>query len=118
MLVDSGDNDSLDNNAVDGKATAEKEKEEEQEMYLEMFDEGNGQGVHINHLAMVLQEYERENSGDGGEDFSSAPPYLTPSSNHDDPSERWKSSLNGHAKSDSGFNEHGSLEHGLQYTDI
>ncbi|KAK7111922.1 hypothetical protein V1264_011471 [Littorina saxatilis] len=121
-----GDNDSLDDNAVGGLKASQggKDKEEEQEMYLELYDEGNESGMHINHLAMVLQEYERDNV-DGGEEGGpgggySNSAFVMPEGGPD----KWRSSLNGHVKSDSGFNEHddpyesaGGMRN-LQYSDI
>ena len=63
FFLNFSDTDSLDDNAVDpndesGSTVGGKEREEEQEMYLDLYDEGpNGPGAHINHLQMVLQVY-------------------------------------------------------------
>lgn len=117
------DNDSLDDNAVDGNGagSSNKDKEEEQEMYLELYDDDNA-GMHINHLAMVLQEYERDHQEGPEENSQGPPPYLAGSTE-----DKAKSSLNGHVKSDSGFNDqeeegfdgnpHQGLDN-LQYSDI
>lgn len=112
-------NDSLDNNAVAGtKSANEKEKEEEQEIYMQLYDdEGHSPGGHVNHLAMVLNEYDR-----GGQTADSVPssPSAVAGMRSDD---NWKTStaaMNGHVKSDSGFNEQGPVEHAddFKYTDI
>ncbi|XP_025105200.1 cadherin-23-like isoform X1 [Pomacea canaliculata] len=64
--------DSLDDNQVDGSSIAddEKEPEEEQEMYLDLNDDGRSPS-HVNHLAMVIQQYEEQNNAKNSRD---APP--------------------------------------------
>ncbi|KAL8565515.1 hypothetical protein ACOMHN_049491 [Nucella lapillus] len=126
-LENENDNDSLDNNAVDGNGagSSDKDKEEEQEMYLEMYDDDNA-GMHINHLAMVLQEYERDQHGEEEEEGKSSqapPPYVEGGGAEKEEEEKGKSAPNGHVKSDSGFNEQegGHDNRGLddlQYSDI
>ncbi|KAK7476781.1 hypothetical protein BaRGS_00032008, partial [Batillaria attramentaria] len=109
--------DSLDDNAVDGARSGdEKEKDEEQEMYVQLFDEQHGPGTHVNHLAMVLHEYDKELTGQP-ETSPLSSPSATTGSHADD---GWKTPMNGHVKADSGFNEQGPVERpdGFQYTDI
>lgn len=119
-----GDNDSLDDNAVDGaKAKNEREKEEEQEMYLDLFDERhNGPGSQPNHLEMVLQEYEKAGMDTEYDELSQSPDRASSIMDGNN-SPHWKSSLNGHVKADSGFSENvleksGHSLDNLQYTDI
>ncbi|XP_076459464.1 cadherin-23-like isoform X2 [Babylonia areolata] len=118
------DDDSLDENAVDGGHRVdsrngegeEDEPEEEQEMFLDMYDDDLGRGARVNRLAMVLHEYDNQHAHTG--------PTPTPAmaaSMLGDFSEVRTPTLGGHAKADSGFNENSAFEYdleGLQHTDI